>query len=56
MDEPAVGLMTSSSVMEDSRALGIDVIDSGRLEEQQQTTHVSYQIGSLYFSSMMSAF
>jgi hypothetical protein len=48
MDEPAVGLMPSSSVMEDSRALGIDVIDGGRLEEEQQITQVSYQIGSLY--------
>jgi hypothetical protein len=56
MDEPAVGLMPSSSVIEDSRALGIDVIDGGRLEEEQQITHVSYQIGCCTFSCVMSAF
>jgi len=42
MDEPAVGLMPSSSVMEDSRALGIDVIDGGRLKER-----TTYNTGQL---------
>jgi len=56
MDEPAatmasVGaledLMPSSSVMEDSRALGIDAIGGGHLEEEQRLSQVSYLIRSL---------
>ena len=47
MDEPTVDLMPSSSVMEDSRALGIDAVDGGRLEGEQQITQVSYLIRSL---------
>jgi hypothetical protein len=47
MDEPIVDLMPSSFVMEDSRALGIDVVDDGHFEEEEQITQVGYLIRSL---------
>jgi hypothetical protein len=57
MDEPAATMagvegledwMSSSSVMEDSRALGIDAVGGGHLEEEQQISQVSYLIRSLF--------